>query len=115
MEDGKRVALSVRVSEDVASAVDAARGDQSRSVWLQSAIMTALRDAAERLVAQAVSAPGSRRAAKPKRITAKPAPAPDAAREVPFSSPPARKAAPHRCPVKGWCETCGEWKPAKAR
>jgi prevent-host-death family protein len=24
-----------------------------------------------------------------------------------------RKPSPHRCPIKGWCETCNEWKGGK--
>jgi len=36
--EGKRVVIPVRVSEPKAAAIDAARGDTARSVWVEGAI-----------------------------------------------------------------------------
>lgn len=32
---------------------------------------------------------------------------------IPAGAESSRKPVSHRCPVKGWCEECGEWKGAK--
>lgn len=90
--DGRRVVIAVRVSESAASAIDLARGGQSRSSWLQSLI------AAELEGAQA------------------PAPATSANSRVPGPAPaPAargRPAARKRCQrpgtrvIGGWCPDC---------
>jgi len=41
-KDGRRVIVTARLSETEAEAIDAARGKQPRSEWLQSAIQQAL-------------------------------------------------------------------------
>jgi hypothetical protein len=42
MADGRRVTLGLRVSEDLAAALDEARGDVTRSAWLEAALREAL-------------------------------------------------------------------------
>jgi hypothetical protein len=58
--DGKRVLMAAKVSEPVAAAVDAARGMQTRSAWIQDAIAAKLAGevkTAPAVPARAVSAP----------------------------------------------------------
>jgi hypothetical protein len=81
LPEGKRVTICAKVSEPTAAEIDAARGEMSRSAWVQAAITLAL-------------------GGKPAR----------AARR---SGKPESRDAPHRCPAKGWCGSCGEWKGSK--
>jgi hypothetical protein len=43
LPDGKRVTICAKVSEPDAQAIDAARGDMTRSAWVQLAIADRLR------------------------------------------------------------------------
>jgi hypothetical protein len=107
-EHGKRVTIAVKVSEPKALAVDERRGELTRAAYLESLIDADLNG-----------------------FTGKPEPAPKKPRGVPLAdevalnlpSAPADQVprrsqrpvtrshpAPHRCPTKGWCGTCNEWK-----
>jgi hypothetical protein len=144
-EHGKRVALSVKVSEPTAQAVDARRGILSRAAYLESLIDADLSGfTGKPQVPGRRAAPPARRAAPAAaelaRERAREQREDDAAPAVKSGPPampsldraeqqaviddvmtrhadgtPRRKtrstpAAPHRCPTKGWCGTCNEWK-----
>ena len=115
MDDGKRVALSTRVSETAAAALDAARGTMSRSAALGAALSMWL-------AAQNGARPRQRAAANPGRggqqaiisdvMTRHPDGTPrKKTRSTPAAPLPAGKRV--RCPhpgtrvIGGWCPQCG--------
>jgi hypothetical protein len=120
-EHGKRVALSVKVSEPKAQAVDARRGILSRAAYLESLIDADLARftgkpepsgpyAEARAAIEGDSWLDDVARASVSAAQAKFA-APAATSEPEHATPARRsKAAPHRCPTKGWCGTCNEWK-----
>ena len=91
--DGKRVVMAAKVSEQTADAVDGARGDQTRSAWLQDAIGMKLSTTAKPAVRNPASAQESRRTAGWLPARARPA----------ASECPHPKARVH----KGLCGACG--------
>jgi hypothetical protein len=95
MADGKRVTFGVKVSEALAAQIDAARGDVSRSAWLEAAARGRL----------AGAAPVTEKRAAPVRQPSRVVPAPK------FREPAApreadRKPCRHEHVVKGWCNEC---------
>ena len=98
--DGKRVTACTKFSEAEADRMDAARGALTRSEWLRSLALAAIEPE-----------PAARPA--PKRRPPAASRAPVAADLPPQATPQRASKAGHRCPVKGWCEPCGEWKGAK--
>jgi hypothetical protein len=111
--EGKRVTICAKFSEEDAALIDArcAAKGQTRSAWLQSlaaADLAGVRDGGEVL--------GIRMRIDPKMpagTAALVSPGKAGAVIIPVGAEPARKPVSHRCPVKGWCEECGEWKGAK--
>jgi hypothetical protein len=98
MPDGRRVALSTRVSEDMAAQVDRARGSLTRSAWVEQAIREALFADSKM--------PGTRSPSGPRPPGRVQAPAtvisrrPSARRQADCPHPRARV-------VKGLCGACG--------
>ena len=111
MDDGKRVALSTRVSEATAAALDAARGTMSRSAALDAALSMWL-------AAQNGARPRQRAAADLDRAEQQ-AIISDVMTRHPDGTPRSTPAAPLpagkrvRCPhpgtrvIGGWCAQCG--------
>ena len=54
--DGKRIPLSVKVSDAKAAEIDAARGDTTRAAWLAAVIDVYL---AERITSEILAEPGA--------------------------------------------------------
>jgi len=98
--EGKRIVLPVRVSEPKAAAIDAARGETPRSVWIEGAIDAYLA--------------GSRgQGSRPKSVYLNPNPvyvndAPDEVAEAHARKPKNCKHSSMRI-RKGVCPDCGEW------
>ena len=104
--DGKRVTISVKVSEPTAAMIDAVRGEMTRSAWLQQSIGVVLGTAPLSAALHNGDRTGFASA------TADPAPPAAlsvAGRRNGKSKPPAVKAAGcfHRLPAGAYCKTCG--------
>lgn len=116
---GPWVTVPVKVREKDLGRIDAARGGTNRSEWMREAAMAVLRIRSGRAAAPeapgpapspAVARPAPRSSA-PRRAGPRAAPAAGARQQVPAAPRPA--VPPHRCPVKGYCPECGEWKGIK--
>jgi hypothetical protein len=108
-EDGKRVPLSTRVSEERAAAMEALRGPMTPSAVLDEALgmWIAARKGARRVRAPArraapVAAELARERARDQRDDGMP-------REVPFSSAPSPCPHPKSRVNKGLCGACGTY------
>jgi hypothetical protein len=89
--DGRRVTVSTKLSDAETAALDAARGLVTRGAWLRGAAMAA---------AEQQTPPGP---------PARPLHAADNGTDREADSGQSGGAS-HRCPVKGWCADCQEWK-----
>jgi hypothetical protein len=124
--DGKRVSIGLKVSEAKAEAVDAARGDMPRALWLEALVDAALAggQASEAAPERRVRPPVRARAhtpgrTPPKRVREASDPAPDPVEAVRalaeasgVSLVPASDLKPNRCGhpgtrmVGGYCSKC---------
>lgn len=105
LDNGRRVAVSARISEQHAEAIDAERGTRTRSSWLADLIaghFSKPPEPPQRMPARTLSAP----------VTYQDAPSPSGV-SVPSATPVAR-AGPDECPphpkgriTKGLCGACG--------
>ena len=122
--EGKRVVIPVRVSEPKAAAINEARGDTPRSVWVERAIDAYLLAA---MGGQASTGPELAHSPQPVYVHAEPAPmevyAYTATPEPELTPEPARKRMPaaRSCTHKrvtsskgGKCHDCGDWVPASS-
>jgi len=109
--DGKRVPMSTRFSEPEAAAIDAARGNTDRSVWLREVALAAARSSGRKplptdvitITADDRMPPGTAALVSRGKVTAF---------NIGATPEPARKSAacPHRLPVGAYCKTCGRTK-----
>ena len=102
-EHGKRVALSVKVSEPKAQAVDARRGMLTRAAYLESLIDADLNGYTGKPEGAA------RSARKPRRTAPPAAEAPEVVPDVKFAPAAGRVRCPHPGTrvIGGWCPQCG--------
>lgn len=118
--DGRHVTLATRVTEATAEAVDARRGEATRSEWLEALVYAALGGVVKPAATTVASSRPSSAAVPAKRAAgrARRPEAPAAARAVPFREPvatggagAARKACrhPNMRISKGVCPDCQEW------
>lgn len=119
--DGKRVTLCAKVSEPTAALIDAARGQQTRSAWLQELIAGAIHVAPE--VAPQKTPPvsaGRRQELRAMALAADIEPITDAselgrrsieahAGQIAAQSRPAKNCKHPKVRVKGVCPDCREW------
>ena len=101
--DGKRVSLSVKVSEPKAQAVDARRGMLGRAAYLESLIDADLNGFTGK------PEPAGRSALKPRRAVPPAAEAPEPEPDVKFAPAAGRVRCPHPGTrvIGGWCPLCG--------
>jgi hypothetical protein len=116
--DGNNVAITIKVSDNAAAAIDSARGGLTRSAWVRGTLLAMLGTSPVAATATVPPAAGTE-PRKPQRAEAvKVPPVLAAAGLVPASllPKPRRCSHPGKRSVGGWCDDCdhriligGEW------
>lgn len=106
LDDGKRVTISAKVSEADIARIDGARGDLTRSAWVQRAIGVVLGTVPLSAALPGVSPDAPRtKPSRPRRVVTAAALAQDRARDQRESDCPHPKARI----IKGLCNACGTY------
>jgi hypothetical protein len=106
--DGNNVAITIKVSDNAASAIDSARGGLTRSAWARGTLLAALGTSPVAAAGAGPPAAGTE-PRKPQRAEAvKVPPVLAAAGLVPASSLPARRRCTHQGTrvIGGYCKDC---------
>jgi hypothetical protein len=102
--DARDITMSARFSETEAAAIDAARGNTDRSVWLRGVALAAARASRRKpLPTDVITITADER--MPEGFAAM-----TTSLDQPAAVIPVTGKCPHRIPPGAWCKTCGRTK-----